>query len=135
MVAEHALPAELGQQRGMSVEDASAESSQRGRAHTLQIPREKDDINLIRSKRRANGSVEDVLRRVGGRGEMVRRTPRSSCSGQRPGSPVVADDHNHLTLNQSGCTGIENALKCGAFMRGQNPDLQHCWLSMASAIR
>ena len=57
---------------------------------------------------------------------MMRRNPRGFRSGQRPRSPVVADDHDDVALNASVGAGVENALKRGAFMRGQNPDLQHC---------
>jgi hypothetical protein len=56
---------------------------------TLQIPREKDDINLIRSKRRADGRVQRVLRGVGGRGKMMRRNAAALARDSAPAPPLL----------------------------------------------
>ena len=119
----------------MRVEDPAAERRQRGWAQTLQITREKDDVGLSVRKRLADGRIQSARSGMGDGGEMMRRDTRNLRSRERSSIPVVADDHDDLAPNVSGCAGVENALKRRPFMRGQNPDLQHCRLRTAFGLR
>jgi hypothetical protein len=106
MIAEHDLPAELGQERRVCVEDAPAERRQRGGAKPLQVTGKKDEIDLTSKERRTDGRVQRLWRGMRVRRQMMGRI-----------------DHNDLALNASRRARVENALERGPFMGGKDPDL------------